>query len=161
MADSKFHDHPAESPDVPAEPEVASEAPQELVYRRAPKITPFLVTGAVLGVVVAFFWVPIAGATQEFSLAQTVSFFSAIFAVAGLAIGAVWWMIVDRRSKRNMSTVYARPTQDPDATDVALTEDDYAEWSEFQRNERLDQARREQFAQAKADAKAKKHSKRK
>lgn len=161
MADSKFHDQPAESQDDTASPVTEPETSEQLRYRRAPKIAPFLVTGAVLGIVLAFFWVAIVGATQEYSLAQTLSFVAAIFAVVGITIGAVWWMIVDRRSKRNMSTVYARRTQDPEAADVALTEDDYSEWSQFQRNERLEQARREQFAQAKAEAKAKKHSKRK
>lgn len=138
-----------------------ADTPQQMVLRRAPKITPFLVSGAVLGVVVAFFWVAIAGSTEEYSQTQTVSFFAAIFAIVGVAISALWWMIVDRRSKRSMETVYARPTEDPEAADMALTQDDYAQWSQFQQNERLEQARREQFAQTKADAKAKKHSKRK
>lgn len=146
---------------TPPPVESQADAPQQMVLRRAPKITPFLVSGAVLGVVVAFFWVGIAGSVEEYSQTQTVSFFAAIFAIAGVTIGALWWMIVDRRSKRAMETLYARPTDDPAAADMALTEEDYALWSQFQQNERLEQARREQFAQAKADAKAKKHSKRK
>lgn len=155
MADSTLHDKPAES----QEPQAAT--PQQMVLRRAPKITPFLVSGAVLGVVVAFFWVAIMGATQEYSQTQTLSFFAAIFAILGVAIGALWWMMIDRRSKRTVETVYARRTENPDTADVALTQDDYAQWSQFQQKERLEQARREQFAQVKADAKAKKHSKRK
>lgn len=155
MADSKLNDQPAEFE------EPHEDAPQQMVLRRAPKITPFLVSGAVLGVVAAFFWVAIMGTTPEYSQTQTVSFFAALFAIVGVSIGALWWLVVDRRSKRNMETMYARRTEDPDAADVALTEDDYVEWSQFQHNERLEQARREQFAQAKAEAKAKKHSKRK
>lgn len=165
MADSKFHDQPGESeeatasaqPDTAAEPE----APEQMVVRRAPKITMFLVSGAVLGVVAAFFWVGLVGGTEEYSQGQALAFFAFIFGTVGLTIGALWWMIVDRRSKRQTETVYARRTQNPDAADVALTKDDYAQWSQFQQNERIEQARREQFAQAKAQAKAQKHSKRK
>ncbi|MDN6490716.1 MAG: hypothetical protein L0K41_09995 [Yaniella sp.] len=152
----------ADSTPPPAEfQEPQADTPQQMVLRRAPKITPFLVSGAVRGFVVAVFWVAIMGGTQEYSQTQTLSFFAAIFAIVGLAISALWWMVIDRRSKRAMETVYARPTEDPETADVALTQDDYAQWSHFQQNERLEQARREQFAQAKADAKAKKHSKRK
>lgn len=159
MADSRLNDHPATADD--AEPGKALEvAPQQMVYRRAPKITPFLVTGAVLGVVAAFFWIATVGATEDYSLGQTASFFAALFAVVGLTVGAVWWMIVDRRSKRKVSTVYARRTDDPAAADVALTQDDYSEWSQFQQQEHIETARREQHAQAKAQAKAEKRNKR-
>ena len=136
-------------------------APQQMVYRSAPKVTPFLVSGGLLGVIVAFFWVGIRGAAPEYTLVQTLSFFAAIFAIAGLAVGAVVWIIMDRRSKRNVSTVYTRRTDDPDAADVAVSKDDYSEWSQFQQNERHEQALREQFAQAKAQAKADKRIKRK
>lgn len=160
MADSRFTDQPDDSrdpsPDAPAD----SEAPEQMIVRHAPKVTPFLVSGAVLGVVVAFFWVGTVGASAEYSQTQTLSFFAALFAIVGLTVGALLWLILDRRSKRKVETVYARRTENPDAADVALTEDDYTEWSQLQQDQRIEHARREQFAQAKADAKAKKQSKR-
>lgn len=156
MADSNLNDQTADASQSPRE-----DTPQQMVLRRAPKITPFLVTGVVAGIVTAFVWVPIMGTTAEYSQAQTASFFAAMFAIVGLTIGALWWMIIDRRSKRSMETVFARQTDDPDTADVALTRNDYSEWSQFQQNERLEQARREQFAQAKAEAKANKKTKRK
>ena len=159
MADSKLNDHTAEQGS--SDQTLDEPAPQQMVYRSAPKVVPFLVSGGMLGVIVAFFWVAIRGAAPEYSLVQTLSFFAAIFAIAGLTVGAVAWMIMDRRSKRNVSTVYTRRTEDPDAADVAVSKDDYSEWSQFQQNERHEEALREQFAQAKAQAKASKRTKRK
>lgn len=151
MADSRLHDQPDPAPD----------APQQMVYRRAPKITPFLVTGGFVGVVVAFIWVAIQGPTAEYSQSQTLGFFAAMFAIVGITLAALWWLLVDRRSKRNMETVYARRTEDPTAADVALTEDDYREWSNIQQKQRADAAHRQRLVDAKAAAKTKKRSARK
>ena len=171
MADSRLEDHsePADAAETP-QPEAAStnastspsqDAPQQMVYRRAPKIVPFLVTGAVFGVVVACFWVALHGAIQEYSQTQTLGFFAAICAPVGVVLAALVWLLVDRRSKRHTETVYARHTDDPAAANVALTKDDYSEWSQFQRKQRAEEARRSRLAQAKAAAKAEKRNKRK
>ena len=132
-----------------------------MVYRRAPKVAPFLVAGGVLGVVVACFWVALQGAIQEYSQTQTLGFFAAICATAGVALAALVWLWVDRRSKRHTETVYARHTDDPAAANVALTKDDYSEWSQFQQKQRAEEARRTRIAETKAAAKAEKRNKRK
>ncbi len=155
MADSRLNEHPTN------DAESNSTAPYEMVYRRAPIITPFLVTGGIFGVLVAFVWGGFAGGTQDYTQFQTVSFFAIAFAIVGMAIGALVWLVLDRRSKRHTATMYAKPTQDPDAADVALSEDDYSEWSQFQQKQRIEQSRREQLAQAKAKAQAEKRNKRK
>ncbi|HIW46164.1 MAG TPA: chloride channel protein [Candidatus Yaniella excrementigallinarum] len=155
MADSRLNEHPnndAESNSTP---------PYEMVYRRAPIITPFLVTGGIFGVLVAFIWGGFAGGTEDYTQFQTVSFFSIAFAIIGMAIGALVWLMLDRRSKSNTATMYAKRTQDPDAADVAVSEDDYSQWSQFQQKQRIEQSRREQLEQAKAKAEAEKHNKRK
>lgn len=132
-----------------------------MVYRRAPKITPFLVSGGLFGVVVAFFWVAVQGPAQEYSQGQTLGFIAALFATIGVTLAALWWLLLDRRSKRQAATVYARRTENPAAADVLLTEDDYDEWSQFQQQQLVEDARRQRLAEAKAEAKAKKPSKRK
>ena len=159
MADSRLPD----PPDVAgaAGDNSTQETPQQMVYRRAPKITPFLVTGGFFGVVIAFFWVAIQGTSDEYTQAQTLGFMAALLGVVGLTIGALVWLWLDRRSKRHTETVYARETTDPQAADVALTKDDYLEWSQFQQRQRADETRRQQQLAAKAAAKAHKRNKRK
>src|SRR5690625_7461723 len=114
MADSRLED-----------PSDAADAPQQLVYRRAPKIAPFMVTGAVLGFVVACFWVPLQGTIGGYSQTQTLGFVAALCAIVGLTIGAVVWLVIDRRTKASNETKYARRTDDPSAADEATTEGAY------------------------------------
>jgi len=157
MADSRLHEQPETAAGNGRNPDT----PQQMVYRRAPKIAPFLVTGGLFGVVVALFWVAAQGTTEEYSQTQTLGFLAALFGIVGIAIGSLIWLVLDRRSKRHLETVYARETTDPAAADVALTKDDYLEWSQFQQRQRADDARRQQQLEAKAAAKAHKRNKRK
>lgn len=172
MADSRLDDHSETteaantvSAGQPAEPTTdhsddTTATPQQMVVRRAPKITPFLVTGGLIGVVIAFIWVAIQGPSEEYSQGQTLGFIAALLAAVGLAIASLVWLLFDRRSKRSVETVYARPTDNPEAADVAVTQDDYSEWSQFQQRQRVEDARREERTRAKAAAKAQKHNKR-
>lgn len=159
MADSRLHDQPETA--GAAGDDSTTETPQQMVYRRAPKIAPFLVTGGFFGVVIAFFWVAIQGTPEGYTQSQILGFMAALLGVVGLTGGALVWMLLDRRSKRHMETVYARETTDPEAADVALTKVDYREWSQLQRRQRDDEARRAQQLEAKAAAKAHKRNKRK
>lgn len=160
MADSRLEDH-SEAPEQGAPDQHAPEAPQQMVYRRAPKIEPFLVTGSVVGFVAATFWVPLQGPIEGYSQGQTLGFVGAVCAIVGLTVAALVWLTLDRRSKRSTATVYARRTDDPAAADVALTEDDYSEWSQFQQRERADEAYRARKAETKAAAKTTKRHNRK
>lgn len=135
--------------------------PQQMMYRRAPKVTPFLVAGAVLGIIAAFFWVAIQGGNEEFSTTQTLGFLAVLFAAVGAAIAALVWMLLDRRSKRHVETVYAQRTEDPALADVVVAEDDYQEWSRVQQVARSEEQRKEHLAAAKAQSKAQKRHRRK
>ncbi len=159
MADSKAHDQPG--PADAAGADSTPDTPQQMTYRRAPKITPFLVTGGFIGVIVAFFWVAIQGTSEEYTLGQTLGFLAALFAIIGFTLAALIWLVIDRRSKRHVETLYARQTNDPEAADVAFTEDDYVEWSRLQHKQRADEERRQQHLDAKAAAKAQKRTQRK
>ncbi len=158
MSDSRLDDA-SDSTETPETP--TPETPLQLVYRRAPKTAPFLVAGAVLGFVVACIWVPLQGPIGGYTQTQTLGFVAALCAIVGLAIGAVVWLVIDRRSKTSTETLYARRTDDPTAADVMLTEDDYSEWSLAQQRERANQTYRARKAAAKAATKTKKHPQRK
>lgn len=163
MADSRLHDQP-ETTGATAQGATSTtppDAPQQMVYRRAPKISPFLVTGAVLGILIAFFWVGIQGPTPEYAQAQTLGFLAAVLGILGLLLGALWWMLLDRRSKRHTEMMYARRTENPESAHVALTEDDYREWSRLQQQAEADKKHQQQRAEIKNAAKAKKRNKRK
>ncbi len=159
MADSRLHDQP-ETAGAAGE-DSTTDTPEQMVYRRAPKITPFLVTGGFFGVVIAFFWVAIQGTSEGYTQSQTLGFLAALLGVVGVTVGALVWLMLDRRSKRHMETVYARLTTDPQAADVALTKVDYREWSQLQQRQRVNEERRAQQLEAKAAAKAHKRNKRK
>src|SRR5690625_7831177 len=115
MADSRLEDHPDAADAQP------DDAPQQMVYRRAPKIAPFLVTGGVLGFVIACFWVPLQGASIEgYSQAQTLGFLGAVCAVVGVTIAALICLVLASRSNRIISTCLARRTVFSDTADVAI-----------------------------------------
>src|SRR5699024_8740978 len=99
MADSRLNEHPnndAESNSTPA---------CEMVYCRAPIITPFLVTGGIFGVLVAFSWGGFAGGPEDYTQLQTVALFSIGVAIVRIAIGALVWLMVDRWCQRNTDTI--------------------------------------------------------
>ncbi|MFK4835003.1 potassium transporter Trk [Microbacterium sp. ZW T2_14] len=77
--------------------------------RRAPKISVFLILGALLGVVVAMILTFAFNGTAEaspntgveYSQAQVFGFLALICGTIGLALGAVVALIFDRRSRRH------------------------------------------------------------
>jgi hypothetical protein len=80
---------------------------RELTVRRAPKFTPILAAGAVLGVVVAAV-VALAGPeSAEFTRGAIFGFFAVLFALAGMLAGAVVALVLDRASIRRAGRLYA------------------------------------------------------
>ncbi|WFP16021.1 hypothetical protein [Citricoccus muralis] len=116
------------TPDDPGQPESPTPSdPTQLVLRRAPRLSVFLIGGALLGVIAAL----ILNGTQEpnpdFVEESALGFFMVTLAVPGLALGALAWLLVDRRSKKRARTVYAEPTTDYDNADFALGSTDLDE----------------------------------
>lgn len=109
------------TPDEPGQPE--SPAPvdsTQLVFRRAPRLSVFLIGGALLGVIAALILNGSQTPNPDFVEESALGFFMAILAIPGLAVGAAVWLILDRRSKKRSSTVYAETTTDYDHADFAL-----------------------------------------
>ncbi|MGO1183149.1 MAG: hypothetical protein ACTHZ5_06700 [Micrococcaceae bacterium] len=109
------------TPDDPGQPESTAPAdPTQLVLRRAPRLSVFLIGGALLGVIVALILNSFQEPNPDFVEESALGFFMVTLAVPGLALGAVAWLLVDRRSKKRSSTVYAEATTDYDNADFAL-----------------------------------------
>ncbi|MBW4094787.1 MAG: hypothetical protein HIU81_05030 [Acidobacteria bacterium] len=71
-----------------------------VTVRRAPRIVPFLVAGAVLGVLVAAI-VTLAGpGSVQFDRSTVFGFFAVIFGMLGVGVGAFAAIILDRVSVR-------------------------------------------------------------
>ena len=81
--------------------------------RRAPKIAVFLLTGAVLGIIVAMILTfAFNGSAEvspntgfEYSQGQVFGFLVLVFIPVGLVVGAVVALILDRRSRRHVRDV--------------------------------------------------------
>ena len=84
---------------VTAEPQVSSEQ-QELAIRRAPKFSVFIVLGIIFGLIVAviltFSFPEVEGKTNW---NQVFGFLFLPGAAIGAALGAIWALILDRRSR--------------------------------------------------------------
>lgn len=111
---------------------------REFVVRRAPRIGVFMAAGAVLGVVAALLVTTFGPENPEFSFATTFGFFLVLFAVAGAALASLVWLVLDRRSKKQMYTVHAEAVQDPAQADVALRGTDVRAWRDRWENEDRD-----------------------
>lgn len=79
-------------------------AKQKVTIRRAPKLTAFVATGFILGVVVAAYVSygmptdPAVGAGAAFG------FFAIMFSLVGMGVGAVVGLILDRRTRSATAT---------------------------------------------------------
>lgn len=127
---------PSELP-LPASPEH-----REFRVRRAPRIGVFMAAGAVVGVLVALLVATFGERSPEFSLLSTFGFFAVTFGVAGAALGALVWLLVDRRSRSTMVSVRAESVQDPAQEDAAVLGSDLQQWNERWENEQRDSSTR-------------------
>ncbi|WP_205761784.1 hypothetical protein [Arthrobacter mobilis] len=92
---------------------------RELSVRRAPKFTPFLAAGAVLGVVAAAV-VALAGPENaEFTRGSIFGFFAVLFGTAGLLAGGIVALVLDRLSVRRAELILAEETGPAEETGTA------------------------------------------
>ncbi|GGC80687.1 hypothetical protein GCM10011512_04320 [Tersicoccus solisilvae] len=92
---------PAGGPGRPGDlPVVETVERREVLVRRAPRFAPFLVGGAVLGFVVAGLFTLGRPEDPQYTPAAAFGFFAMLFGIAGVGLGALLALLLDRRSHR-------------------------------------------------------------
>lgn len=114
----------------PTPPAPASLDHRTLVVRRAPKVQVFLVGGAVLGMVAALIATSVGGENEDFTFGSLFGYFLVLFGIAGVAIGAIVWLVLDRRSRKHTYTVTAEVVEDYEDADYAVQDEDFRQWTD-------------------------------
>lgn len=89
---------------------------REVTIRRAPRYVPFLIVGALVGVVAAAVVAYAMPGDATFDPGAVFGFFLVMFAAAGALLGALLALILDRRSVRRQerALVESVPDSEPD-----------------------------------------------
>lgn len=89
---------------------------REVTVRRAPKYVPFLVLGALVGIVAAAVVAYAVPGDATFDPGAVFGFFLVMFAAAGALLGAALALVLDRRSVRRQerAIVESVPDSEPD-----------------------------------------------
>jgi hypothetical protein len=89
--------------------------PREVSVRRAPKFAPFMGAGVVLGIIVAAVSAYTGPESAEFTRSATFGFLAVLFGIAGMLLGALVVLVIDRVSVRRSHKMLAVETEDPDS----------------------------------------------
>jgi len=81
------------------------ESGDQAQLRRAPKLAPFVVLGAGLGFVLTLILTSLFPSDPSIGFAALSGYFAIFGVTAGLALGIVWWLILDWRSRRRQREV--------------------------------------------------------
>lgn len=97
-------------------PEHSPAARREVTVRRAPKYVPFLVLGAVVGILAAAVVAYALPGSESFDPGAVFGFFLVMFAGGGAILGAILALVLDRRSvrKQQRAVVEAVPEEEPE-----------------------------------------------
>ncbi|MFM6967606.1 MAG: hypothetical protein ACKOWN_01575 [Microbacteriaceae bacterium] len=79
-------------------------AKQNVTVRRAPKLTAFIATGFILGVIVAAFVSYGMPVDPAVGAGATFGFFAIMFSLVGMAVGAVVSLVLDRVTRVRTAT---------------------------------------------------------
>ena len=81
------------------------ESGDQAQLRRAPKLAPFVVLGGGLGFVLTLILTSLFPSDPSIGFAALSGYFAIFGVTAGLALGIVWWLILDWRSRRRQREV--------------------------------------------------------
>ena len=104
-----------------SQPETTSGEPRKLTVRRAPKYVPFMIAGALAGVVTAAIFTFMAPPSEEFEPSSIFGFFTVLLLIPGATLGAVMALILDRQGRRRSKTLLAAPLPDDHSNAEAET----------------------------------------
>lgn len=80
--------------------------------RRAPKFVPFMIAGALVGVVVAGIFTMLSPGVEQFEPSSIFGFFTVLLMVPGAGLGAIVALVIDRRSVRRAQTAVVESVPD-------------------------------------------------
>jgi hypothetical protein len=104
-----------QQPNAQPSPASGPSRPIEVTVRSSPKFWPFLVTGALIGVFAAIISAYTGEESVEFTRGAVLGFLAVFFGVAGLALGAIVWLVTDRVLRKRTRRATAVPLEGPDA----------------------------------------------
>ncbi|MGO4385622.1 hypothetical protein [Specibacter sp. RAF43] len=86
-----------------------------LTVRRAPKFVPFMIAGAIVGVIAAALFALLGPGGAEFDRSSVFGFLTVLLLIPGAGLGAIAALVLDRRSLRRSrrAVVESVPEQDP------------------------------------------------
>lgn len=85
---------------------------RQVTVRRAPKFGPFMGLGALIGFIAALIVAYTGPADPTLTRESVLGFFTVVFAIPGLLIGALVVLLLDRISVRRMKRATAERTDD-------------------------------------------------
>lgn len=97
-----------------SQPETTSGEPRKLTVRRAPKYVPFLIAGALAGIVTAAIFTSISPSSEQFETSSIFGFFAVLMVLPGAGLGAIVALVLDRSSTRRAKTLLAQSLPDDD-----------------------------------------------
>ncbi len=96
-------------------PETTAGEPRKLTVRRAPKYVPFLIAGALAGVVTAAIFTFSLPADGEFAASSVFGLFAVLMVLPGAGLGAIVALVLDRQGRRRASTLVVESLPDDDS----------------------------------------------
>jgi len=103
----------------PSETPVPTVERRELTVRRAPKFVPFMIAGALAGVVTAAIFTLLSPGVEQFEPSSIFGFFTVLLMVPGAGLGAIVALVIDRQSVRRARSAIVESVPDneggPDA----------------------------------------------
>ncbi|WP_207767417.1 hypothetical protein [Arthrobacter glacialis] len=98
-----------------SQPESASGEPRKLTVRRAPKYVPFMIAGALAGIVTAAIFASVTPPNEQFETSSIFGFFAVLMVLPGAGLGAIVALVLDRASTRRSKTLLVTSLPDDDS----------------------------------------------
>ncbi|GAA1048674.1 hypothetical protein [Arthrobacter russicus] len=98
----------------------AAPQPEEtrVSIRRAPKFVPFLIAGAILGIIAAVV-VAVVPQDSQYDKSTVFGFFVVLLIIAGTGLGGLVALVIDWLGRRKATVAYVEETTEPDPGEPA------------------------------------------
>lgn len=98
-----------------SQPDSTSAEPRKLSVRRAPKYVPFMIAGAIVGIMVAAVLTLALPPNEKFETSSVFGMFAVLMLAPGVGLGAIAALLLDRQSRRRATTLVAQPLPDDES----------------------------------------------